>query len=457
MKSEKKPNRSQEKTDLQIRAEGICEKFKTAARRPIVIEFSGSPKAGKTTIVNQIAGFLKRCGFRVKVVVERAGICPIRDKKDSTFNIWTLCHSLAALLEDTQEPPAPNDPDILILDRGIFDTTCWLSMLEKLSRLDAEDRKTIEKFILLNRWRARISRVFLLTARPEDSLEREQGLLKVVAEGSIMNNSVLQQMLDNSLACAEKHKNEFRIVQVDTSTKYDKPEKSAKFVLESTLDCLEEHLAEPVLHLPVSDVEPFFKSGNTLQADEARRVLELFGKTGQYKPREVVEPDLNLVQALPVVVVRNKNGDILQLRRKERDEKNPLHNKIVIWAGGHVRDEDGSNGSAVLRCLVREVKEELKLDISQNDLVLVGAIWHRHATGKTSQHLAIVFEWRAKTNEVAVSLSNAEFFERRGTSLSGKFISVKQIKDVTEYEPWSAAIISDLLKDLAASKQPSLL
>src|SRR5438552_13317623 len=114
-------NSVQQKSDLQLRAEAICARFKNKARRPVVIEFSGSPKAGKTTIVNHLAGFLKRCGFRTKIVVERAGICPIRDKKDSAFNIWTLCHSLAALLEDTQEPPAPNDPDILILDRGIFD------------------------------------------------------------------------------------------------------------------------------------------------------------------------------------------------------------------------------------------------------------------------------------------------------------------------------------------------
>src|SRR5437764_5508804 len=126
---------AQQKTQLQVRAESICGRFKNKARRPVVIEFSGSPKAGKTTVVNHISGFLKRCGFRTKIVVERAVVCPIRDKKDSAFNIWTLCHSLAALLEETQEPPAPNEPDILILDRGIFDTTCWLSMLEKLSRL----------------------------------------------------------------------------------------------------------------------------------------------------------------------------------------------------------------------------------------------------------------------------------------------------------------------------------
>lgn len=444
------------KSELQQRAEEIRARFKNA-RRPFVIEFSGSPKAGKTTIVNQIAGFLKRCGFRTKIVVERAGICPIRDKKDAAFNIWTLCHSLAALLEDTQEPAAPNDPDILILDRGIFDTTCWLSMLEKLSRLRKSDREVIERFILLNDWKKRISVVFLLTALPEDSLRREQGFLPVVAEGSIMNPDVLKQMYDNSLACAERHRKDFNIIHADTSKRYDSPEKSTTFVLNAVLDSLEQHLDEDILFLKAGNLASLFEGVSVVDAEKARRVLDVFGKAGKYLSRNTVESDKSLVQALPVLVVRNKDGDLLQLRRKERDEKNPLNNKIVLWAGGHVRNEDGRNGHAIYRCLVREIKEELKLSIQEEELTLLGAIWNRESAEKTKQHVALVFEWRATTNEVAVSLSNAEFFERRGTSLSGKFVPLKEFRDSGELEPWSSAIIHDLLQKGEARGQKKLL
>jgi len=89
-----------------------------------VIEFAGLPKAGKTTAVNQLYSFLKRCGFGVKVVVERASVCPIRDKRHATFNIWTAATTLAQLLEYTQDPPRPDDPDIVVLDRGLFDSIC---------------------------------------------------------------------------------------------------------------------------------------------------------------------------------------------------------------------------------------------------------------------------------------------------------------------------------------------
>jgi hypothetical protein len=68
---------------------------------------------------------------------------------------------------------------------------------------------------------------------------------------------------------------------------------------------------------------------------------------------------------------------------------------------------------------------------------------------RTSQHVALVFEWRAETDDVAVTLSTAEFFERRGTSLSGRFVPLEELaKEIDSHEmtePWSTAIVSQLL------------
>ena len=105
--------------DLKLRAEAIRERFDGNARRPVVIEFAGMPKASKTTIVNEIHRFLKRCGFRTKVIVEKASVCPIRDKKDASFNMWTMSQTLCELLVDTQSPPSVTEPEVVIIDRGI--------------------------------------------------------------------------------------------------------------------------------------------------------------------------------------------------------------------------------------------------------------------------------------------------------------------------------------------------
>ena len=152
------------KSDLQIRAESLADEFKKKGRRPVVIEFAGAPKAGKTTTLSTLQAFLKRCGFKVEVVIERASVCPIRDKKHANFNIWTACTTLAQILEKTQHQhqrnPHPDSPEVLILDRGLFDALIWLGMMEHLARIKKEDRERVEHFLLMEDWRKRISGVF---------------------------------------------------------------------------------------------------------------------------------------------------------------------------------------------------------------------------------------------------------------------------------------------------------
>jgi hypothetical protein len=161
-------------SDLQERAERIIARL-PSARKPVVLEFAGTPKASKATTIGQLQTFLKRCGFRVKVVVERASICPIRDKKHFNFNVWTACTTLSQILEHTQEPPNNEDPQILILDRGLFDSICWLTLMDRLSRIRTVDRESIEEFLLIDDWRRRVTGVIVMTASPEVALEREQG------------------------------------------------------------------------------------------------------------------------------------------------------------------------------------------------------------------------------------------------------------------------------------------
>ena len=172
--SQSEPNPKSGST-LQARAEQARERFSIDGRKPIVLEFAGVPKAGKTSTIGQLQNFLKRCGFRVQVVVERASVCPIRDKKHFTFNVWTAATTLAQVLENTQEPPRADDPDILILDRGLFDSICWLTMMDKLSRIRTKDREVIEAFLLADEWRRRITGVIVMTTSPEYAMKVRSG------------------------------------------------------------------------------------------------------------------------------------------------------------------------------------------------------------------------------------------------------------------------------------------
>ena len=100
---------------------------------------------------------------------------------------------------------------------------------------------------------------------------------------------------------------------------------------------------------------------------------------------------------------------------------------------------------------VRELQEELRLGVESKDLCLLGAV-RALSAGRTRRHVALVYEWRAATDDVAVALSSAEFFERRGTSLSGSFVAVDQLAadvDAGEVsEAWSLEIVRHLLPDV---------
>jgi predicted NUDIX family phosphoesterase len=114
-----------------------------------------------------------------------------------------------------------------------------------------------------------------------------------------------------------------------------------------------------------------------------------------------------------------------------------------------VRREDSVNGNSIVQGVIRELNEELRLSLEPQTLKLIGAVY-ADLGGSTSKHVAIVYEWWAETDDVAVALSNAEFFERRGTSLSGKFVAVNELRanlrsSPNSSEPWSEQIIRHML------------
>ena len=150
-----------------------------------------------------------------------------------------------------------------------------------------------------------------------------------------------------------------------------------------------------------------------------------------------------------MVVVRDKSGRVLRLRRKERTGQNPLNERIVIWTGGPVRKEDEAGGDSILQCALREIEEGLRLGLEPYEQKLRGAVCSGRGGEVTQKHVAIVYEWKAKNDDAAIALSGREFFDGRGTVLSGTFVPLKNLaRDVDDgkiAEEWSVEIVRELL------------
>lgn len=182
-------------------------------QRPLVIEFSGTPKAGKSTTIAALSKFLRRHAVAVEAFRERASVCPVKDKHHPFFNIWTGSVSLAQMLAALERPHR-----VFILDRGLFDSLVWINMHAAHGSVSSAELSAIESFFLLKRFTQYIDLVVVMSSSPAQSLEREFKDQLNPSYGSIMNPGTLHDYNLSLGNCLEKYRTNFsRVIHIDTS------------------------------------------------------------------------------------------------------------------------------------------------------------------------------------------------------------------------------------------------
>lgn len=407
-------------------------------RRPIIIEFCGTPKSGKTSCINSLVIFLKRNQFKVKVLTERASVCPIRNKFDPNFNVWTGCHALSELARIMSNES--KEFDIIILDRGIFDAVCWFNWQKERRYLDEKTFEIFRDFFFANRWTSKLDIVYTLKASPETALEREYANLLTRRYGSVMNKSVLASYNKSIEECIRSYENDLQTIKsIDTD---DKDQNEVSFqVTEEILQALDELVSERVGFFDRSDLNlPTAEHWSLSKSNVGSAPL-------RFSPRAEVEANENWLQPIPVaVIVSLDESKVLAGRkvRKATSTKSAERNKTLFYFGGHVRQEDQSTDSSNLdifkESLQREIKEELGIDYAPefSDAICIVD------TSRESQprHFAIATVCRVDFDAMRVRADTKEFGDR-----SVRVISEADLNNSDEStERWSQIIIQELLK-----------
>ena len=113
-----------------------------------------------------------------------------------------------------------------------------------------------------------------------------------------------------------------------------------------------------------------------------------------------------------------------------------------------MREEDRRNDAVLpehwlMDGLIRELDEELALDISDDRLCLRYLI-HDETDQRKFRHLCIVYEI-VLSGDTECVISGKEHRERLGTSLSGKFLSVEELpRDIDKWDPWGLKVLHAL-------------
>ncbi len=130
-----------------------CEFRKEKLSRPFIIEITGLPDSGKSTILNRIDVFLRRQGSNdqeCKILIPQEGTRAVRNIPRAAFQ-----HSIAAsnyALQVLLQQSYSIDYDLLLFDRGIYDAWCFVEWLHQKRKLEKEDSDCFKLFFTHEGW-----------------------------------------------------------------------------------------------------------------------------------------------------------------------------------------------------------------------------------------------------------------------------------------------------------------
>ena len=412
-------------------------------RRPLFIEFCGSPKSGKSTTINSLSMFFRRNGLKTAVLTERAGICPIQNKTHPNFNIWTLCSVIADMLEKMEH--GKEKIDIIIADRGIFDALCWFNWLntnpsDKNPYLSNENFKELTTFINSDIWKRNIDLIYVFIVDPKTSIEREYSALLTEKRGSIMREDVLETYNTSVEQVITEYSQYYRQVEkikTDEDDLSGNPNKVNYIVTKSVLQNLIELMDEKIGYISMQVLQ----DKNLLSSLKETKLL--FGN------RIDVEKDSKAVQPIPIAVITNKSRDkllVVKKNAKKTDKSSPEKDKLLGYIGGHVRYEDNVKDDffkTIQNALHREIQEEINESISicATDPILI----YVDDNERSRRHLAMCYIVEMDLDNKQFKITSDELTMKSGTSKSGKVMTPYELASEA-LEKWTIAILDKVFK-----------
>lgn len=423
-------------------------------RRPLLIEFCGSPKSGKSTTITSLNIFLKRNDFKTVVLTERASVCPIEKKTHPFFNIWTMSSAMSEIVkylaqgtsldEDSSLKP---EVDIIISDRGLFDALCWFEWLNtnpgnNSKYLDNQSLKKLEDFILMDMWRDSIDLIYVFQVSPETSIKREYANLLTEKRGSIMREPILEGFIEATNSVIKKHGNKFRNVQkiiTDMEEVDEKPNNVSYKVTSEILKNLRNLLVEKIGFID-NKLKQKLKSGiNDIKVLQRENLK--FDNRDKVEVKDVLQP-------IPIAVITNPQRTkvfVVKKSGKRTSSNSPERDKLLIYIGGHVRIEDntGTIQQTLEKTLHREIQEEIGESLSIQDSQPF--IVYMPDNEKSAKHFAICYVIEMELDDKKFKLTSDEFLMKTGTSKSGHVLKVSEIISGNyELESWSVEILKQI-------------
>lgn len=198
----------------------ITERHNGFFPRPFMVEFGGTPSAGKTTLITQIDTILRREGLRVFCPQEGAQAIRHISRYTPLYNLRTGIYALQILIDQAHSSMY----DVVLFDRCIFDSYHWMLHWERKGMLTAETKAGFQSFFTSSFWANMIDIAYLMVCEPKAALKREAKVQITKKFGNTTNPEAIrrfnQQYRD---AHSELQKMGFKQVRLLETTKLGIP------------------------------------------------------------------------------------------------------------------------------------------------------------------------------------------------------------------------------------------
>lgn len=186
----------------------------TALPRPFVVEFDGMPSCGKTTVIKEVDTYFRRNDFRVFTPQEGAQVVRHIPRNTPEYNIRTALYIIHVLMDVSWG----HTYDLVLLDRGIFNSLVWLDYWHEKNLLDNEQKDLLTRFYLLPFFTKKIDCAILMSCDPDVACTRENQIETCGRNGRFTNPDTLRTLQKRYLTmyekCASQHP---QLITLDTT------------------------------------------------------------------------------------------------------------------------------------------------------------------------------------------------------------------------------------------------
>ena len=158
--------------------------------RPFMIEFTGSPSAGKTTTIIEMDKFLRRQGFRVLCPQEGAQVVRHIERTSPLYNICTGLYALRILIDESHG----HLYDVILFDRCIFDAYCWMMYWEEKG-WSKTDMEMVKSFFLSKHWQDKIDISYFMVCDSDVAMKREERIAATKKLGETTNPETIKKLV----------------------------------------------------------------------------------------------------------------------------------------------------------------------------------------------------------------------------------------------------------------------